>query len=112
MAVYPGGGDHRKGESMAELVVEKEGPELFGFHLQRKEGDKHKQESLRFNKDGKVTKQLPKGTYALGWALVGSAGDKWKYVVTLAGKALEKNDGTLTQETRSEGGAILVEVTA
>jgi hypothetical protein len=95
---------------MAELVIEKSGPKLFGFHLQRFEDEKHKQESLKFNKDGKSTRQLSKGTYALGWALTGSSGDKWNYVVTLDGQEVEKNDGTLTQKTRSEGGAIRLEV--
>jgi hypothetical protein len=97
---------------MSDLVVEKDGPDLFGFHLQRKEDDKHKQESLRFGKDGKATKQLVPGTYALGWALTGCAGDKWKYRVTLDGKEIETDQGTLSEDELSEGGAIRLEVTA
>lgn len=95
---------------MAQLVVEKSGPELFGFHLQRRQGKKQKQESLRFSKDGKATKQLPRGTYALGWALTGASGDEWKYSVTLDGAEIEKNEGVLEGEL-SEGGAIRIEVT-
>ena len=94
---------------MAELVVEKSGPELFGFHLQRMQGSKHKQETLKFNKDGKATRQLAKGLYALGWALTGAPGDEWKYSVTLDGEEVETNEGTLEDEL-TEGGAIRVEV--
>lgn len=94
---------------MAELVVEKSGPELFGFHLQRMQDKKHKQETLRFNKAGKATKQLTKGLYALGWALTGAPGDEWKYAVTLDGEEVETNEGTLEDEL-TEGGAIRVEV--
>lgn len=94
---------------MAELVVEKSGPDLFGFHLQRMEDKKHRQETLRFSRDGKATKQLSKGLYALGWALTGVPGDEWKYAVTLDGEEVETNEGTLSGKL-TEGGAIRVEV--
>jgi hypothetical protein len=94
---------------MAELKIEKKGPDLFSFQLQWKENAKTRKQTLPFNKDGVSTRKLDTGTYALGWALTGDPGDEYSYKVTLSDDLVEEHEDKVPAD-RVVGGAILVEV--
>ncbi len=84
---------------------------MFSFQLQwRTQEGKARRETLRFNSDGKCTKELPVGKYALGWAVIGDPGESFKYTVALDDAEIETNEGEFSDSEPAHGGAIRVEV--
>jgi hypothetical protein len=93
---------------VAELTIEKSGPELFGFQLNSPDGSVTK---LQFKKDGTSTRTISaKGLYLLDWVVRGPQGKEFSYKVDLDGTVVEELKKARISRAQWEAGYIPVAV--